>query len=99
LIGIENKFAKLKDSLAEANADIEPSRGPASEDPFSLPAAMDPASCEAGMSLRVNSDVSTRAESVQARSILSLTWVLEELREEDKEDVTEERAESVLEER
>jgi hypothetical protein len=89
-----NKFPKLRDSLAEANADTEPSesraivtapREPANEDPFSLPATLDAAGCEACMLLCVDSDVSTRTELVQVRSILGLARVLEELREQKKE--------------
>jgi hypothetical protein len=45
------------------------------------------------MSFRVDSDVSTRAESVKVRSILSLARVLEAVRKEEKEEGSEEEDE------
>jgi hypothetical protein len=92
-----DEFRKLRDPLAEANADTEssePSERPAivtslresaNEDPFSLPARLELAGRKVGMAIRIDSETSTRAESVQVRSILSLARVLEELCEREKE--------------
>jgi hypothetical protein len=78
---------------SEHCAIVAAAREPGNEDPFSLSVPLDRAGCEAGMFLRVDSDLSAGTESVQVRSILNLARVLEGLLEEEKEEGSEEEDE------